>query len=747
MKSKRGKAKAQSEGKVQGRRNISEGKKPLAKFGNEAVSLEERVSELLGEAMAPAEIANALGLGAEERRQLRVLLERMQREGVVVNVRGGKYVLAREAGLVVGRIQFLSSGSARVEGGGPDGVFVRAEDTATALPGDVVVVRVFPGYGEGKRMEGRVIRVLERRSSTIVGTLQRTEKFWYVVADEPGFVHNLCVVEPASDGILARPGDKVVARLESWPNRHVSPEGRVVEVLGRAGEPSAELQSLIRRYQLPGEFPEAVEAEARRVAEEGIGRELERRMDCRRDFVFTIDPDDARDFDDAVGVERTGRGWRVAVHIADVAHYVRPKSALDREARARGNSVYLPQRVIPMLPVALSNGICSLRPGEERLAFSVFAHVNREGEVEELRFAKTVICSRARLTYRQALKFLEGEGDSELARRVRMAWEVASVLRRRRMREGSLDLDIAEAKVYFDEEGKPERIERVENDKSHQLIEELMLLANEQVAKFLRRRRQPVIYRVHETPEEEKLKEFREVALRYGLRCGDLTHRQEMTRLIERMKGHPNEELLKVALLRSLKRACYSEKPIGHYGLAKGDYLHFTSPIRRYADLVAHRALERQLGLVRVGPEARGLRELAEHLSETERRAADAERDALKRAKIEFFRLQLERRTGRVFRARVVEVRNYGFVVELPGELQTGFVHVSDIEGDFFVFRPGSGELVGRRSQRRFFVGQELEVMVSRVDEFKQQVDFVPVETKAEKRRGGEKLRKRRGKG
>ncbi|MCX7713175.1 MAG: ribonuclease R [Chthoniobacterales bacterium] len=694
----------------------------------DGLSLEERVSELLHEALAASEIANLLGLGWEERKGLRNLLEKMEGEGVVVKVRGGKYVLAEDADLVVGRIQFFSSGGGRVEGGKRGEVFIRAEDTGTALPGDVVVVRVFPGSrGMGGRLEGRVIRVKERRRMEVVGTLQRTERFWYVVADEPGFVHNVCVLEPGAGSVLARPGDRVVAKVEAWPNRHVNPEGRIVEVLGRGGDADVELRALIRRYGLAGDFPEEVEEEARRVAEEGVAARKEKRMDCREDFVFTIDPEDARDFDDAICVEREGDGWRVAVHIADVAHYVRPRSALDREAQRRGNSVYLPQRVIPMLPVALSNGICSLRPGEDRFAFSVFAKVDRSGKVLEVKFAKTLIRSRERLTYREAKELLEGKEQTEIGRRLRIAWEVAAVLRRKRMKEGALDLDIPEVKVYFGEDGKPERIERVENDISHQLIEELMLLANEEVAKFLRRRNQAVIYRVHEAPDEEKLKEFREVLLDYGVKCGDLSHRREMCRLLERLRGHPHEDLLKVGLLRSLKRACYSEKPVGHYGLAKGDYLHFTSPIRRYADLVAHRALERQLGFVRSGPDARGLAKLAEHLSETERVAAEAEREALKRAKIEFFRHELERRTGRVFRTRVIEVRNYGLVVELVEELQMGLVHVSEIEGDFFVYDRAKGELIGRRSRRRFFVGQELDVVVSRVDFYKQQVDFVPV--------------------
>ena len=312
----------------------------------------------------------------------------------------------------------------------------------------------------------------------------------------------------------------------------------------------------------------------------------------RNQFIVTIDPDDARDFDDAIHVEKLANGgWQLGVHIADVAAYVEPGSALDREARRRGNSVYLPDRVIPMLPERLSNGVCSLKPEVDRLTHSVFIQFDKRGVAKSARFARSVIRSAHRLTYKEAYAILTSPPRDRLGERLHLAWELAALLRRRRFEHGALDLDFPEVKVLIDTHGKPVRLERVENDESHQLIEEFMLAANEAVARELKKRTIPTIYRVHENPDPEKLAEYRELALSFGYKVGDLTHRAELQRLLAEIRGKPEEQALKVGLLKSLKRARYDPQPLGHYGLAKTNYLHFTSPIRRYADLVVHRAL------------------------------------------------------------------------------------------------------------------------------------------------------------
>src|SRR5207249_8275956 len=393
--------------------------------------------------------------------------------------------------------------------------------------------------------------------------------------------------------IAPQVGDKVVVRLEAWESRHVNPEGEIIEVLGPASAPGIDMLSIIRKYHLPTEFPRDVLDHAKGIPETVDARQFEGREDLRGEFIVTVDPDDARDFDDAIHVEKIGGGWRLGVHIADVAAYVEPDSPLDREARRRGNSVYLPDRVIPMLPERLSNGVCSLNPGVDRLTHSVFIHFDKHGNAKSARFARIVIRSARRLTYKQAYAILTAAPGDQLGERLHLAWELAALLRQRRFEHGALDLDFPEVKVWVDKDGHPVKLERVENDKSHQLIEEFMLAANEAVARELKKRVVQTIYRIHENPDPEKLAEFREFVLGFNYSVGDVTHRAELQRLLAAIRGKPEEQALKVALLKSLKRARYSPQPLGHYGLAKTNYLHFTSPIRRYADLVVHRALGR----------------------------------------------------------------------------------------------------------------------------------------------------------
>jgi ribonuclease R len=592
-----------------------------------------------------------------------------------------------------------------------------------------------------------VIRILERAHDTIVGTLQRSRNFYYVVPDDPRFVHDIyvrlvaAVQEDRRSETAATVGDKVVVRLDDWQSRHVNPEGEIIEVLGPASAPGVDVLSIIRKYHLPTEFPSDVLEQAERIPESVDGQQIAAREDLRNKFIVTIDPDDARDFDDAIHVEKVANGgWQLGVHIADVAAYVEPGSALDREARRRGNSVYLPDRVIPMLPERLSNGVCSLKPEVDRLTHSVFIQFDKRGVAKSARFARSVIRSAHRLTYKEAYAILTSPPRDRLGERLHVTWELAALLRRKRFERGALDLDFPEVKVWVDTQGKPVRLERVENDESHQLIEEFMLAANEAVARELKKRTIPTIYRVHENPDPEKLAEYRELALSFGYKVGDLTHRAELQRLLAEIRGKPEEQALKVGLLKSLKRARYDPQPLGHYGLAKTNYLHFTSPIRRYADLVVHRALGRDGNPLPSAasrtterrsrsdaPDHMGMGEIpsvAEHISATERNAADAEIDAAQMKKLELFQRQLDQRNPQIFRAAIVDVRNYGLMVELPDALITGLVHVSSLTDDFYVFEPARRQLIGRRSRKRFSVGDELSVFVARVDVFKRQVDF-----------------------
>ena len=723
--------------------------------------IQEQILALLGSAnyrpLNKSELAKALGRKSGVRMGLSQVLRDLERAGEIARIRKNRYVLPPAADLIAGKLHIHQAGYGFLisEKPGELDIFIAAENTGTAMHGDRVVARISPDEPSGRikgRREGRVIRILERAHDTIVGTLQRSRNFYYVVPDDPRIVHDVYVGQvsnsPQGESAVAdlplaafkiapQVGDKVVVRLEAWESRHVNPEGEIIEVLGPASAPGIDMLSIIRKYHLPTEFPRDVLDQAKGIPETVDARQFEGREDLRGEFIVTIDPDDARDFDDAIHVEKIGGGWRLGVHIADVAAYVEPDSPLDREARRRGNSVYLPDRVIPMLPERLSNGVCSLNPGVDRLTHSVFIHFDKHGNAKSARFARSLVRSARRLTYKQAYAILTAAPGDQLGERLHLAWELAALLRQRRFEHGALDLDFPEVKVWVDKDGHPVKLERVENDKSHQLIEEFMLAANESVARELKKRAVPTIYRIHENPDPEKLAEFREFVLGFNYTVGDVTHRAELQRLLAATRGKPEEQALKVGLLKSLKRARYSPQPLGHYGLAKANYLHFTSPIRRYADLVVHRALGRDTAGTR-GRSARSagahrhpdmaeIASIAEHISVTERTAADAEVDAVQMKKLEFFQRQLDAHNPQIFRASIVDVRNYGLMVELPDALITGLIHVSSLTDDFYLFEPARRQLIGRRSRKRFSVGGELSVFVARVDLFKRQVDFAIV--------------------
>jgi ribonuclease R len=693
------------------------------------------------------ELALELGFRGGDRREFREALRELEYAGEIARIRKNRYILPAEADLVTGRLQIHPAGFGFLsrEGGEGADIFISAENTGTAMNGDRVVARITREAGYNRRRtgvarpEGRVIRILERADDTIVGTLQQTRNFFYVVPDDPRMVHNIYVqpraLPNASRAVAA--GDKVVVRLESWESRHVNPEGELIELLGKATDPGVDMLSIIRKYHLPLHFPTPVIEEAEQVPETVDPQKYPEREDLRDRFIVTIDPDDARDFDDAIHVERlSGGDWELGVHIADVSAYVTPGSRLDREAARRGNSVYLADRVLPMLPERLSNGVCSLNPGVVRLTHSVFVRFSRNGATRHARFARTLIQSARRLTYKEAYAILQQSPQDELGRRLHLAWELAALLRRRRFAHGSLDLDFPEVKVVIDRKtGRPLQLERIENDESHQLIEEFMLAANEAVAADLKNRLIPTIYRVHENPDPDKLAEYREFVLSYGLEVGDLTQRRELQRLIEAIRGKPEEQALKVGLLKSLKRARYATVPLGHYGLAKTNYAHFTSPIRRYADLVVHRTLVERDTAHGKRRSVGELNQVAEHISITERTAADAEIESVKMKKLEFLQRQLNERNPQLFDAVIMEVRNYGLLVELPEVLLTGLVHVSSLQDDFYAFDQARRRLIGRQSRRQFATGDVVKVMVARVDLFKRQADFAIVAEESRRQR------------
>ena len=621
-----------------------------------------------------------------------------------------------------GTLLFNIRGGARLIGSDDRLIaWVADGSTGTALHGDTV--EAVQAQGD----QSRVTRVIKRARETIVGLYQRQHGQACVIPDDPRNPH-VFLVRSGGGELPRQPriGDKVTLKLDTWNDAAVPPTGHIAELLGPATAPGVDMLSVIRAHDLPAEFPAACEREAAAVPDAIPDSVLAKREDCRGQFVLTIDPDDAKDHDDAISVERTSSGWRLTVHIADVAHYVRPGSALDKEARRRANSTYLADRCIPMLPFRLSADLCSLRAGIPRLAHSVFIDLTPQGKIQKVRFARTVIQVHARLTYRQAIAMIRGEEVAgfapDVGAAVRTSWDLASLIRKHRFAAGSLDLDFPEIKIWLDADGRAERLERLVNDESHQLIEEFMLLANEAVAKETLRRNVPCIYRIHEKPDPDRLNEFRQSAAAAGLRLGDLTQRREVVRMLSAIRGRPDEFRLKIEFLKSLRRAAYSPDPLGHYGLHKANYLHFTSPIRRYADLVAHRVLAGERGVSR-----KELLELSKHLSDTERASAMAEQESRLLKKMEFFQRQLDAKNPQEMRAIISDARAHGLVVELPDADTTGLVPFQSLPGGPYVFDSARSQFVNRKSRRAFKVGDQIQVIVSRVDATRRMIDFAVV--------------------
>jgi len=738
--------------------------------------MEEQILSLLSQQdYAPAnvpELLRLLHLSPNRQQELQAILRKLEQTGQLTRTKGNRYIKSAEADLIPGRLQVNRAGKGflQPDDAGLKEIMVPENETGTALHGDRVLVRrnvrargLRPELGAAQET-GSVIRILERKRTQIVGTLQRGRQFLYVIPDDPRMQQDIYVPEPRDVGRKPNIGDKVVVELLEWESRNTNPEGEITEVLGAPDEEGVDMLSVLRQYNLPLHFPKPVLAEARANGTAVHTHELAGREDCRAHLVITIDPDDAKDFDDAICLRRVSHDqWRLWVHIADVSHYVKPGSALDEEARKRGNSTYLVDRVIPMLPEALSNELCSLKPNVDRLTKCVEFNIANDGRVLSAKFYPAVIHSKRRFTYKEVFAILQQGGgnrraatisaassgatlasegvthphpipplvrggvvaarqplpDEAIVQMLHDAHELAQKIRRLRFKNGSLALDFPETKIRLDEQGRVLRIEKIENDVSHQLIEEYMLLANEAVAARLMSQNQKAIYRVHEEPEERRLQEYREDVLSHQIPCGNLTKRPEVAKLLNKLDSIPIGAALKIGFLRSLMRARYAVEPLGHYGLAKAKYTHFTSPIRRYADLVVHRALFQASH----GP-THSLKETAEHISDTERNSADAERDSKDVKMYAFLKAQLTMAKPPVYPALVTDVRNFGFFVDVPGLAMSGLIHCSSLTDDFYQFDEARGTLTGRRNRRVFRLGDKLEVQIAKVDSFKKQVDF-----------------------
>ncbi len=676
------------------------------------------------------ELAFKMGIGEEDYGQFRRLVRTMMRDGLLIKIKGGKIGAPDKSSLVVGRLVASKSGFGFVV---PDDktedVYISAESTGNALHGDKVVVRVYRSR-KGPAREGSITKVLQRAKQNLVGTFHQTKIADYVEPDDRRYPKDIYIA--SGDSGKAREGQKVVVFLKDWADVHLGPQGKITEVLGYPDEPGMDMLTLIKDRDLPLSFPEEVEEEVVGLPDKAGKKEWERRLDFRQKSCFTIDPVDAKDHDDAVSLEILPNGnYRLGVHIADVSFYVQESSALDREALKRGTSVYLVDRVIPMLPEKLSNDICSLKPQVTRLTYSVIMEIDPGGERVDYQIKESVIKSRAKLNYDEVQKFFD-TGDARenlqgLQDDLMHMLALSRKLLERRMERGSLDFDLPEAHVVLGKDGKVQDILETERLESHRLIEEFMLLANRTIAEHVSRLSVPFLYRVHEQPDKDKIEAFSDFVstLGYSFSVSDKIPPKKIQRFLKSVEGKPEEKLINEVLLRALKRAVYQPENVGHFGLAFSHYTHFTSPIRRYPDLLVHRLLkELQAGkytFQRQNQLLRRLPRIGEITSERERMADEAERESIKIKLIEFMQDKL----GEEYEGLISGVVPFGFFVRLDSLMAEGLVRVSSLDDDYYIFDERRHRWVGRRTKKIYKLGDRVKVQVIRVDKDQKEIDFM----------------------
>lgn len=714
-------------------------KKGLEYSGAEAELLEQRKAMLVSlmneEAYVPMklkELAILLNVPKEQREELKQVLNLLLAEGKISVSKKGKFGKA-EAFALVG----VFSGNARGFGfvaieGQEEDVFIPADRTGGALHGDRVQI-VIDSERRGGRPEGTVVRILEHANETLVGTYEKGKGYGFVIPDNQRISKDIFIPQGCSQGAVS--GHKVMVKIKDFGEKKgKKPEGVITEILGHIHDPGVDILSIVRAYGLPEDFPAAVKTQLKQIPDEVKKDSWAGRKDLRDLPTVTIDGEEAKDLDDAISIERAGEGYRLGVHIADVSHYVQEHTPLDEEAFKRGTSVYLVDRVIPMLPHQLSNGICSLNEGEDRLALSCLMEIDSQGNVTGHEIAETVIRSDRRMTY-TAVNAIVTDHDpqvtaeyAEFAEMFLLMKELADILRKKRHARGSIDFDFPESRIVLDEKGKPLEIKAYERNAATRIIEDFMLLANETVAEDYFWQELPFLYRTHDKPDEDRMKRLGTFINNFGyvLRMpGGQVYPKEIQKLLDKVEGTPEELLISRLTLRSMKQAKYTTENTGHFGLAARYYTHFTSPIRRYPDLQIHRIIKESLhgGLTgkRISHYEKILPQVAVQTSALERRADEAERETDKLKKVQY----MERFIGQEFEGVISGVTSWGFYVELPNTVE-GLVHISELRDDYYVFLEERYELSGEMTGKTYKLGQTIRVQLTGCDRFSKTIDFIP---------------------
>ena len=678
------------------------------------------------------ELAILLQVPKEQRSELKAVMDALEAEGKVHVSQKGKYL--KGAGRTLRGVYQAHPrgfGFVTIEGE-TDDIFIPEKETNGALHGDTVEI-LLTASPEGKRKEGKIVKIAERGTAKIVGLYQvaKGKHYGFVIPDNQRFLQDIFVPEERAKGAVD--GHKVVVELTSYGSDNAKPEGKIVEILGHVNDPGVDIMSIVKSYDLPVEFPEKVMNQAERVPEEVSDADMAGRKDLREWVMVTIDGEDAKDLDDAVSLTRTedGKNWILGVHIADVANYVQERSALDREALHRGTSVYLADRVIPMLPHRLSNGICSLNAGVDRLAMSCIMTVDAKGDVIDHEICESVIRVNERMSYTSVKKILEDHDEEETTRYIDLVpmfeemEQLAGILRNRRHQRGSIDFDFPESKIMLDEEGHPTEIRSYDRNVATRIIEDFMLLANETVAEEYYWREIPFVYRVHETPDEDKIKKLAILINNFGysLHISDEVRPGQIQKLLAKIQGTPQETMISRLALRSMKQARYTPENDGHFGLAARYYTHFTSPIRRYPDLQIHRIIKDDLrgrmNEKKMEHYQTILLEVTRQASETERRAEEAERETIRLKKAEY----MEAHIGEVFEGVISGITNWGIYVELSNTIE-GLVHVANMYDDHYDYYEDRYEMVGEHTGKTYKLGETVYVRVIDADCLTRTIDF-----------------------